>query len=73
MYVSRCRFCERFHGLPRCSPPEESVSAPGNSVTPEAQPQTNAQRQAAYRERHREAVRAYDRERKRGRIVRAAD
>lgn len=66
---SRCKWCERIHGPPRCEPPpEDSIR---NVTEPEKPaPLTNAQRQAAYRERHREAVRAYDRQRK---AKRAAD
>ena len=68
---SRCKWCERIHGPPRCEPPAESVTpVTVTEPTEKPAPLTNAQRQAAYRERHREAVRAYDRQRK---AKRAAD
>lgn len=61
---SRCKWCERIHGPPRCEPPAEPVRNVTEAPQEKPAPLTNAQRQAAYRERHREAVRAYDRQRK---------
>jgi hypothetical protein len=46
------------------SNPEKSETN-GAEVTPKPRPMTNAERQAAHRERHREAIRIIDRERKR--------